>query len=124
MSNDKFCKLVEFDEKTHWPVHAEFGGDLARINGKIYWVTEYPVYIGIEKERDNQKKKWGGEITDDMRTGQQWFSFIQYQLALFLNGWHQRHRLIMRERLVKVAALAVAAIESLDRKAKHVQDQG
>ncbi len=69
-------------------------------------------------ERAFQGQQWGGAANDDKKDWYDWRGLIYKQLtALSMEGTdHAR-----RDRLVKVAALAVAAIESMDRKKTHVK---
>lgn len=68
------------------------------------------IYDEIDNEREYQDKKWGGTSFDDAQTEQQWIEYIK-QYAIGQRGSNN-----FRERMIKVAALAVAAIESYDRK--------
>lgn len=69
------------------------------------------VYSNIETERVQQDQQWGGPEHDDQHQLEDWCMFIEYQLER-CNGVGGPE---YRERMVKVAALAVAAIESWDR---------
>jgi hypothetical protein len=67
----------------------------------------------ILKERDKQDEQWGGPDHDDTHDQWDWLDYID----------HQKYRWVEvpnrgRETLVKIAALALAAIESIDRKEK------
>lgn len=74
----------------------------------------------IRQERAAQDALWGGPAHDDEHSPEEWLSFIQ--------DYHDRaHRQVKRARLsgedegfrdtlVKIAALAVAACECIDRK--------
>ena len=64
----------------------------------------------IKAERMEQDKQWGGPSHDDHHTTTDWMRYITYQAQQSVNPNE------FRERMVKVAALAVAAIESYDRK--------
>ena len=70
----------------------------------------------IAAEREKQVAKWGNEF-DDANTSQDWAAFIMHYLAV-----GQTTRLgaapgrPFRESMVKVATLAIAAIEAHDRK--------
>jgi hypothetical protein len=66
-------------------------------------------------ERKRQDAQWGGPVHDDGHDNDEWAEFIARQM------WRFRRK---RENFVKVAALAVAAIESIDRKVAAAQDQG
>ncbi len=60
-------------------------------------------------ERERQVQQWGGVANDDRNKPHDWVAFITKQLGLLVTGK------AVRERLIKVAALAVAAIEAYDR---------
>lgn len=67
----------------------------------------------IAMERVLQDQQWGGQQTDDGRVPADWAQYIHHQLSkMFQEEGGER------DRFVKVAALAAAAIESIDRKAK------
>ena len=69
------------------------------------------IYQEVLAERTRQDKQWGGPEHDDSHDDTQWLMFIDYQMdRCYL------HPDEVRNRLVKIAALAFAAIESLDRK--------
>lgn len=67
------------------------------------WVAE-----GIAVERLHQDRKWGGPQHDDELDEDDWDSILKDQINHF--------KVPFRERMLKVAAVAVAAIESADRK--------
>jgi hypothetical protein len=67
-------------------------------------------YQEVEEERRRQDQQWGGPEHDDQHAAHRWLQFI--------------HRQVVKQRgspargfLVKIAALAIAGIESIDRKA-------
>lgn len=65
----------------------------------------------VRLERQKQDAQWGGATHDDQHADRDWLGYIHYQVGA---AYMQPERL--RERLIKIAALSVAAIESLDRK--------
>lgn len=67
------------------------------------------IYAEITGERQYQDKKWGGADHDDKQSQTEWMNDI----AGYLN--HTTYD--FRTRMVKVAALAVAAIQAHDRNA-------
>lgn len=70
------------------------------------------VLAEIRGERQYQDYLWGGPEHDDKQTERNWTDFI----VEYLSGLSPRTKdKGFRERMVKVAALAVAAIESHDR---------
>lgn len=87
-------------------------------------LKEYPAYQKLLRvfeevkwERDYQDKKWGGPDHDDTaETNESMCGYIQEYLD-GTSGRAARHDL--RTRLVKVAALAVATIERIDRRDAH-----
>lgn len=73
------------------------------------------IFLEIEAERLRQDEKWDGPANDDLNSGVGWLSLI---------GSHQEDAGIairegdlaaFRAELVKIAALAMAAMEALDR---------
>lgn len=68
------------------------------------------IFRDVKAERARQDAQWGGPAHDDEHELADWLSYIEQQAgAAYRND-------APRERLVKIAALAVAAIESLDRR--------
>lgn len=74
------------------------------------------VLYSIECERDRQDKQWGGSKHDDEHNRDDWFEFVQWQIDKHksLPGMQRIEQ--SRYALVKIAALAVRGIESIDRK--------
>jgi|GEM_PF-1931289 len=76
----------------------------------------------VALERYAQDEKHGGEENDDRNTFEDWFKFIDDKLEkagdaiVSLNGTDLPE---YRRRMVQVAALAVAAVESLDRQVQQ-----
>lgn len=66
----------------------------------------------IKEERRYQDKKWGGSDHDDTETEDSWQKYI----TEYANAQGRSQSYDFRKRMVKVAALALAAIESHDRK--------
>ncbi len=68
----------------------------------------------IAKERVIQDAKWGGPEHDDEHWSYEWAEFIDQRLKqISLNGVVQKET---RKYWLEIAALAVARIESMDRK--------
>jgi hypothetical protein len=71
------------------------------------------VLIDIAQERMEQDKKWGGPEHDDKHGHQDWQNFIAYHTwKATQDGTSEQ----FRKQMVRVAALAVAAIDSEDRR--------
>ena len=72
----------------------------------------------IIAERRAQDEQWGGAKHDDSHDALDWLTFIRRQdlKAKHWDTWPSRVSATYRSRLVKIAALAFAAIESYDRK--------
>ena len=68
------------------------------------------IYDEIKAERERQDAKWGGPAHDDLHSMSEFAQFISQRL------WGHE---TTRKEFVQVAALAVAAIESLDRRASE-----
>jgi len=89
------------------------------------------IYDEIREERARQDAKWGGPDHDDGHGASDWVGFIvrhaaksirrdvarRAHLLEFADEYSPMERPpTVRKQLLRVAALAVAAIESLDRK--------
>lgn len=77
------------------------------------------VYDEIKTERDYQDKRWGLVTDDTLNTPWMWASYIGSYATKWMEGSFAPLRVQVtddfRKKMVKTAALAVAAIESLDR---------
>lgn len=69
------------------------------------------VLAEINRERVKQDAKWGGPQHDDTHVPEDWLSFISVRIAESRTHPHK-----YRQNMVEIAALAVAAIESDDRR--------
>ena len=84
------------------------------------------IYEEIKAERDYQDSKWGHEF-DDTHSPADWWTFVTFYYAKYLDSWRINKQdpdafddINLRKGLIKVAAIVVAWIESLDRK-KYVK---
>ncbi len=66
-------------------------------------------------ERECQDAKWGGPDHDDAHDANDWIEFIWEHAAKARNALFTQATPTYRRRLIEVAALALAAVESLDR---------
>jgi hypothetical protein len=73
------------------------------------------IFGDIHLERRAQDEEWGGPAHDDEHTVAQWLTYIDYQMQRARKAYISSQPSYIRERFVKIAALAVAAIESYDR---------
>lgn len=62
------------------------------------------IYAAIDAERKRQDDKWGGPSHDDEHLPREWRAFRE-----------KFESVMRRAELVKIAALAVAQIEAIDR---------
>lgn len=70
----------------------------------------------VAEERQRQDEKWGGAAHDDFHRPMDWHAIISDY-----NGWARRMLCMnslekARKRFIQIAALAVAAVESIDRR--------
>lgn len=73
----------------------------------------------IKAERVRQDLKWGGSVHDDQHSMNDWITFITAYATKEYDCCEQHiagDLFVFRDNAVKVAALAVAAIEWVDRK--------
>lgn len=77
------------------------------------------IYDEIKAEREYQKEKWGVEKDDTLNTPNDWVAYIaNHSSRWFPGGFRPYSEEVVadfRTQMVKVATLAVAAIESVDR---------
>lgn len=77
------------------------------------------IYDQIKAERAYQKKRWGDELDDKYNTPWMWVAYITaYATRWMIGSFIPLERPVVekfRDSMIKVAALAVAAVESLDR---------
>jgi hypothetical protein len=69
------------------------------------------ILVEVAQERAYQDRRWGGPTHDDQHTNSSWLSIMSNLVA--------KHVADPRALFVKVAATAVAAIESYDRKHQY-----
>lgn len=72
-------------------------------------ISREQIYCDIEHERYNQDQQWGGTEVDKTRSSDDWFIYIRKQVNSGILNKEEA-----KSRLVKVAALAVAALEVLE----------
>lgn len=81
----------------------------------------------VLRERMRQDAKWGGPAHDDRHDAHDFREFIRHQLDALPYEIekamdHEEYDSVVIGRFVKVAALAVAAVECLDRLAKRMAE--
>jgi hypothetical protein len=73
------------------------------------------VLAEVAKEREYQDRKWGGQPTDDKNKPADWSGYITMYLGTAMRGASAEDGTEYRKNMLKVAALAVAAVETYDR---------
>lgn len=71
------------------------------------------VYDEIREERARQDEKWGGPEHDDVHCQDDWIRYIDYKITSILENTGADN---FRRCMIQIGALAVAAVESLDRR--------
>lgn len=81
-------------------------------------MIQQKVLDDILLERKNQIAQWGGAEGDDRNESFDWFIYIRHQLELAEDEYSGYVSIndTAQERLTKIAALAIAALESMERK--------
>lgn len=74
------------------------------------------IYREVDGERDRQDAQWGGAEHDDEHQGSDFVRFVREHTDRARTAINTGALDEFRKQLVEVAALAVAAVESLDRK--------
>jgi hypothetical protein len=79
----------------------------------------YDIFSVLKKEREYQTAKWGNEADDTMNTPNDFVSYISnYSTRWFKGGFAPYDTKTVDEfriSMLKTAALAIAAVESIDR---------
>ena len=75
-------------------------------------VQTFQVLLEVAGERERQRVKWGNQHDDAEHTMHDWAGFIRRRTSELCGGGQARER----ELWLEIAALAVAAMESYDRK--------
>jgi hypothetical protein len=78
-------------------------------------MTRERIYGEITTERQCQDARWGGPECDDALSVNDWVAVLARHLGLAASDNGQVDALRYRKQLVRVAATAVAALESFDR---------
>ena len=74
------------------------------------------VIAEIVAERDRQDAKWGGPDHDDCHGWSRWIDFIdEHNGKAYSEDDSEEAYVNARRRYIEVAALALAAVESMDR---------
>lgn len=98
----------------------------ARVRELEAITSSVSVFSEVSEERAKQDAQWGGPEHDDQHALRDWLEFIEKQVAAANaaqanESGHREtsdgylHVPELRRRLVKIAALAVAGVESIDR---------
>ena len=95
------------------------------MNAREYLFSE------INVERQMQDALWGGPQNDDQHSARDWVAILCRHVGLSMDdGQIPVDSVRFRRQMVRVAALAVAAIESIDRRyprekvADHISREG
>ena len=84
-------------------------------------ISRDSIYRQITLERDRQDRQWGGPDHDDHHTPNDWVAYITKHLGKAVHWpWTP---VTFRHQMVVVAAIAVAAIEWVDRAPSTVESQ-
>lgn len=78
-------------------------------------VHQHNVYDDVVQEREYQDAKWGGPEHDDTHTSKEFLDFIDRKIRRANHEWFIQQDKEVRKKLIQIAALAVAAVESIDR---------
>lgn len=81
-------------------------------------MTTEEILALVKEERDYQIMKWGNESDDTLNDPYSWLTWINMTGTKFACGKHKfdpRMTDVFRHSMIQVAAIAVAAIESIDR---------
>jgi len=72
------------------------------------------IFGEILAERKAQDTKWGGSVHDDTHTNFDWIAYLAKHTGKAVQWPFDKQ--LFRQQMIKVAALAVAAVEWVDRR--------
>ena len=82
-------------------------------------MSEKDIFEEIQAERVYQVKRWGTKADDEINTPMDWVGYIAHYSSNWMSGgfrpYPRESLLAFRKSMIKVAALAVAAIGYTDR---------
>lgn len=73
----------------------------------------------VVEERIAQNTKWGGPIHDDANTINDWVATLARHCGLAASDAREIDAVRFRKQMIRVAALAIAAVESADRQKRN-----
>lgn len=76
--------------------------------------SAHGVVLEVIAERVRQDAKWGGPAQDDQHDLEEFCNIINQRTLAMARGFETKGH--ARKRMIQIAALAVAAVESMDRK--------
>ena len=85
--------------------------DIAEIIDEVH---QHTVFDEVAAERERQDEKWG-PVHDDTHTTKAFLDFIHDKKTETTLAWFHQRDPDVRKRLIQIAALAIAAVESIDR---------
>ena len=107
------------DRANESAARAREAADSACLDIKEQNMRVHTIYDEIKAERDYQREKWGDRADDTLNTPWMWAAYIGQYATKWMRGTFLPLKTdvtdAFRECMVKVASLAVAAIESIDR---------
>lgn len=109
-------EIINYDREAEQAIPQEMPDDVFEAMMTEMAFTLSPVYQDIEDERERQDAQWGGPEHDDQHSYWDWLDYIERQSVRCQTAGLARNIPEMRARLIKIAALSVAAVQSLDRK--------
>lgn len=81
------------------------------------------IYAQITQERDYQQKRWGNTADDTLNTPWMWAAYIAAYATKWMAGTFLPLKADVvsdfRTKMIKTAAICVAAVESIDRQRAH-----
>ena len=90
-----------------------------RWNDQVFTIempeTRAKALADVETERARQDAYWGGPVHDDNHSATEWCLILNARLGKASEAAIDRDFPEARRRLIQIAAVAVAAVESLDR---------
>ena len=130
LTSAKVIESIQVDAKYYWLITSNGIRHVRKSPFMLDGVIAQPSYteVGGEEalaskcltdifvERKRQDAKYGGAVHDDAHTYEELCQFVKEKATVAKLCAHYKNHVDLRLRLIQTAALAIATVESMDRK--------
>lgn len=96
--------------------------DHTPIKADVLPLPQYRALVEVWRERCRQDGKWGAIHSFDSRTPEEWLTILAEEFGELAEGILKRDEANTMEEATQVAAVAIAILESLQRRSMQERD--